>query len=667
MTSPITSSQSTVPEIVIVGAGPVGVRAAQEVLWSNANVKVVLFSKEEGKPYNRALLTSLLFRGEKDVDQLSHALGFGSYSGTLQRYGSPVVAIDRDAATVTDATGRIQHYSVLILALGAIPSTPALPGISLPGVFNFHVKQDLEAVIAFHATPRRTVVLGGGVLGIETSIALKQQGADVTLIGQASTLMPRQLDRQASDILANKVKSLGIDTMLQSQVVEVLGEESVQGLRLADGKIILCDCLILAVGARANIALANQAGLSTDRGIIVDDTMRSSDRNIFAVGDCAQHRGTVYGLLSPGFEQAKVAAQCALGRQVTYYGSTSVTQVKMGINPLVITGEQRPYVIKGERVYDVASSRDYKHVARCTDTDYRKLTLYKGRLTGATWIGNWKEWDNIQEAITQQRRVYPWELMRFRRTGLLWHDQGKRQVSAWPEATIVCNCVGVTRGEISRAIEMGHTSIKALSTYTGAAASCGSCLPLLAELLGYKDETKLQQKNTGIFISSLLVLAVIGLFLSLNPFPVAMDLTHNVWSWDAQSRDIAWNQITGFTILGLIMGNFALSLRKRWVRGKLVSVDGWRTVHGFLGVFSLGAVVIHTGLHAGSNLNQLLLITFMATSLLGAISGGLTTLARKRVSAAVNNNLARWTRIHTFVLWPLAVLVGFHILSSYYF
>ena len=651
-----TALESARPTIVIVGTGPVGVRAAHEIIKRNSAAQIVLFGNEAGKPYNRALLTSLLFRGTVDETELTQAMDVSSPS--IKHYHSEVISIDRHAHTVTDASGRVHGYSALILAMGSNPSTPTIAGINLPGVYTFYSRQDLEQVLALHANSRRTLIMGGSVLGLEVALAINQRGSDVEVLNRSAKLMSRLLDQHASALLEHKVRTLGIDIMLNEQIVEVEGETSVRGARLASGKHIDCDCVILAMGIWSNTQLAANAGLDIAQGIIVDDSMRTNDANIFAIGDCAQHRGTIYGLLAPGFEQASIAVQSALGASASYPGSTSITRVKMG---------QKPLIIVGKRVETEISAQNHKELVYKNRDEYRKLVLHKGMVVGATLIGSWELWGRLQEAMARRRRLKLWDTVNFRLTGTLWKDPRENQVSRWPEQTLVCNCMNITRGELSQAVAQGCNTIEAISSRTGAGTVCKSCLPMLAELAGQRSMLQSQRQSNGILVSSILALGAIVVFLGLSPFQAAQYYSQNGWQWDPQSRDISWDQITGFTILGLIVCSFALLLRKRWRRLKLSTFENWRTAHGFIGVMSVLALSIHTGLHVGFNFNTVVLITFIAALASGAVAGVKVYLASRRISLTANKSQALWSKIHTLVLWPMSVFLGFHILSSYYF
>lgn len=644
------------PTIIIVGAGPVGVRAVQEVSKRNPAAQIVLFGNESRKPYNRALLTSLLFQGSVDEAALTQAMDVG---GSAIKYcQTEVISIDRHAHTVTDALGGVHNYSALILAMGSNPSTPSLPGINLPGIYTFHTKQDLEQVLSFHTQSRRTLILGGSVLGLEIALAVKQRGSEVIVLNRSAKLMSRFLDQHASALLENKVRDFDIDIMLNEQIAEVEGKTCVTGALLASGKHLDCDCIILAMGIWSNTELAANAGLDTAQGITVDDCMRTSDADIFAIGDCAQHRGTIYGLLAPGFEQASVAVQCALGASATYPGSTSITRVKMG---------QKPLIIVGERVDVEVTKLGHQELVYSNSNEYRKLVLYKGALIGATLIGSWELWGRLQEAMARRRRLTLWDALIFRLTGTLWKDPRENQVGRWPEQTLVCNCMNITRGELSQAVAQGCSTVAAISSRTGAGTVCKSCLPMLAELAGQRNLAQSQPQSKGILVSSILVLGVIAVFLSLAPFQPAQYYSQNSWQWDPQSRNIYWDQITGFTILGLILCSFTLLLRKRWRRLKHYSYESWRTLHGLIGVLSMVAVVIHTGLHLGFNFNAVVLITFIMALASGAAAGVKVNLASKHISLTANKSLVLWSRIHTLVLWPMSAFLGFHILSSYYY
>ena len=243
--------------------------------------------------------------------------------GLERRFGCTVTAIDRAARHVVDSWGRVQPYSKLILATGARPHLPKIPGITLAGVFTFRNFGDAQRLIARRVRTRRTLVLGGGLFGLQAARAMRKSRIEVAIIDHATGLMPRHLDAVAADLLKNHVELAGVRVVLNTGVRSIYGDTRVAGVRLMSGEDIACDTIILATGLRPRVELALAAGLPVRTGIRVDDQLRTLDPDIHAVGECAEHRGVVYGMADPGLEQAQIVAAVLAGESRLYQGSTA--------------------------------------------------------------------------------------------------------------------------------------------------------------------------------------------------------------------------------------------------------------------------------------------------------------------------------------------------------
>lgn len=287
--------------IVVIGAGPVGVRAATELLRRSPGHPVVLFGDEEGEPYDRVQLSAFLM-GDVPLAALFHGMQLPQSRGFTARLGVRVVAIDRAAKVVRDARGALQPYSTLVLATGSTPHVPDIPGIALPGVFRFRDWRDAERLAARRTRTRQAVVLGGGLLGLETARAIRRFQTVVTVVEHNPHLMARQLDPVAGAELRRQVEAMGIRVVTGDGVRCVRGQQAVEGIELHSGTRIDCDTIVLATGIRPSIDLALQSGIAVNRGIRVDDQLRTSDPAVHAIGECAEHRGVVHGLVAPGLE-----------------------------------------------------------------------------------------------------------------------------------------------------------------------------------------------------------------------------------------------------------------------------------------------------------------------------------------------------------------------------
>jgi nitrite reductase (NADH) large subunit len=297
---------------------------------------------------------------------------------------------------------------------------------------------------------------------------------------------------------------------------------------------------------------------------------------------------------------------------------------------------------------------------------HRRLILSRGRLVGAVAIGDWPEQARIHGAILQRRRLWAWEQARFRRTGLLWPGRRAIPVAEWPESALVCNCLGVRRGALSAACAAGCATVEALALATGASSVCGSCRPLLAGLLGAPATTGPVPGSRALLAAAVLVLPVLAGLAFLSPFPPSDSIQN------APAIGLLWHstpvrRVTGFSLLGVVVLSLLLSARKRIARFRSGSVGAWRAIHAGLGLASLLGLATHTGLRLGENLNRVLMLDFLALALAGSLAGLVTALERRLDGPTSRRLRAGWTLTHIVLTWPLPVLVGFHILATYYY
>ena len=642
--------------VVIIGTGPTGIRVAEELLKREPTRPIVLYGDEPWEPYQRVQLSALLM-GDIGWNAINNRLTLPPWHRVVQRHHCAVVAIDRARHLVHDEHGGEQVYSKLILATGSRPRIPAIPGIERAGVFSFRNLSDVQQLMARRVRSRHTVVLGGGLLGIEAARALRRYSTSVVLNQHAPRLMNRQLDEAAAAQLQRHVEALGVVVVLNDSIREVLGDESVKSLRLQSGATLECDTLVLATGITPNTQLASDAKLSVGRGIRVDDHMTTSDPDILAIGECAEHRGQVIGVVAPGLEQAAVAALRLTVGHARYQGLITATHLKVvGLPVFSIgeTGDEENPAYHRARTWAVADSNLY-----------RKIILRNGRLVGAIGVGAWPEAVAVQEAVVHQRRISPLVQWRFCRSGQLWSGAGQDSIAYWPAAAIVCKCAAISRGSLTEALVQGCMSVECLVENTGAGRVCGSCRPLLAELVGAPTQPPQVQGRRTLLWASLVSLVVVAGFYLSGGFPVMASVQEGLWPQRLWT-DGFWKQLSGYALLTLGLTALLLSLRKRWPRFVFGTFGGWRVVHVVLGLCMLGVLVLHTGLRLGNNLNFLLLISFVLLTKLGSLAGA--TVAAERHPTRRTRLWKKYTALaHIVLTWPLPVLLGFHILSVYYF
>ncbi len=639
--------------VVVVGAGPAGIRAAQELARRRPDQAIVIYGDEPSEPYNRVRLSSFLI-GELDWQALTRDLALPKDAAIVTRYGCAVTVIDRENRTLHDSTGGVQVYSKLILALGSRPYVPDIPGIKLSGVYTFRDVRDVQHLLARRVRSRRTVVLGGGLLGLEAARAMQRFNTEVYVVEHQTRLMMRQLDEPAAAELLAHVRGLGIEVILGDGVRRVTGEPRVTGVQLRSERLIDCDTVIVATGIQPNIELARRAGIHVGRAIRVDDRMLTSDPDIQAVGECAEHRKRVYGFVAPGLEQAAVAAHHLAGGQTNYRGSMIAARLKVLDLPVFSMGP----VTEEERL-DLGREWHFR-----APGIYRKIVTWRGQLAGAVTLGPCPELGRLQEGVIRGRHIWPWQLLRFLRTGSPWPDTQQDNVLAWPATATVCNCTGITRGQLSEAVTGGCRTVEALATRTGASTVCGSCRPLLAQLAGGapggpERGWKWLLGAGGLALPLALALGLVILI----PYAETVQVP---WQWDLLWRESFWKQVSGYSVLGLSVLLLLLSLRKRIRRFKLGDFPIWRVVHAVLGALTLAGLAVHTGGRLGSNLNFALIASFLGVVALGSMAGGVIALEHK-LGAGAARLRRTWTWTHILLFWPIPMLLALHVFKTYYY
>lgn len=641
-------------------------RFARELIARDSDAELIIYGEEAHEPYNRVRLSSWL-AGEVSLSDLTDISADLPKARIDQRLGYRVSAIDPARRVITDHHGHEQHYENLILATGSYPHVPDIPGMNLSGVYTLRNLDDAQRLYARQARTHRTVVIGGGLLGLEAARGMQAGNTEVTIIEHADRLLANQLDNDASDRLQEQLESLGLTVSIGDGIREILGQERAAGVRLRSGRIIKCDTVLVSTGIRPNIQLARAAGLSFGRGIKVDSSMRTSDPAIYAVGECAEHEGEVYGLVAPGFEQATVAANAIVGQPGTYQGSIAACRLKVvgtqvfSMGPMGITAS--PF-----------AGASYRYFNRSAGI-YRKILVHRNRLIGAISLGDWTETVRLQTHIGNDQRIYPWQVVRFVHTGRLWPEDEGNQVANWPATAIVCQCNGVTRDAVSKAIEQGARTVDAVSRCTNASTVCGSCKPLVADLLGEPNKIEPATGTPALVVFGMAGLVLVLLFLLGPKMEYASSVQLDSWfaqatglHWDILWRSTTVKQWTGYSVLALAVMSLLISFRKRQPRFReMVRFDYWRIAHITLGTLVIALLVAHTGFRMGHGLNFLLMLSFMSLLLIGAISSLLIGLSH-RLPAGKTVRLRRQSVfLHIMLFWPVPVLLAWHIFKTYWY
>ncbi|WP_422388636.1 NAD(P)/FAD-dependent oxidoreductase [Bradyrhizobium symbiodeficiens] len=364
--------------LVIVGNGMAAARLVDELAKTSlGRYAVAVIGEEPRLAYNRVLLSSVL-AGETGSHEIElRPADWWRHRGVTVRYGYRVIEIDTGRRELKIEGEESMEYSKLVLATGSTPLRLNLPGADLAGVHTFRDTRDVDLLLTLAAAKKRVVVVGGGLLGLEAAYGLAKAGAPVTLLHLMDRLMERQLDGPAAGLLKTLVERKGIRILLNASTARIHGEGHVEAVELADGSRIEADAVIFAAGIKPNVALAKDAGIAVNRGVVVNDLMQTSSLDIFALGECAEHRGTCYGLVEPAYEQARVLARHLAGKPAAYQGSVVSTNLKVSGVSVFSAGD----FMGGE------GSESLVLTDRRRGT-YKKLVIADGRLTGAVLIGD---------------------------------------------------------------------------------------------------------------------------------------------------------------------------------------------------------------------------------------------------------------------------------------
>ncbi|MBD9628665.1 nitrite reductase large subunit NirB [Pseudomonas sp. PDM19] len=466
-------------KLVLIGNGMAGVRTLEELLKIAPDLyDITVFGAEPHPNYNRILLSPVLAGEQAFEDIVLNDLNWYSENGIRLLLNRKVSRIDRHRRKVYAEDGTEAEYDRLLIATGSNPFILPVPGSRLQGVIGYRDIADTQTMIDTAGTHSHAVVIGGGLLGLEAANGLKQRGMDVTVVHLSDWLLERQLDRTAGKLLQEALESRGINFRLNTHTEELIDDGSgrVCAIRFKDGEVIAADLVVMAAGIRPNTELAEKTGLPCNRGILVNDTLQTYDPRIYALGECASHRGIAYGLVAPLFEQAKVCANhLAMLGFARYQGSVTSTKLKVTGIDLFSAGQ----FMGGEGTETITLSDPIGGV-------YKKLVIKDDVLVGACLYGDTADGGWYFRQIRENHNVGEIrDHLMFGESSIgdVGH-QGQNSAANMPDTAEVCGCNGVCKGTIVKAIqENGLFSVDEVKKHTKAASSCGSCAGLVEQIL----------------------------------------------------------------------------------------------------------------------------------------------------------------------------------------
>jgi nitrite reductase (NADH) large subunit len=466
-------------KIVVIGNGMVGYKFCEKLRAKDHSLQfeLTVFGEETRPAYDRVHLSDY-FRGKRAEDLEMVPTNWYNYNNITLHLGDPIINIDTLSKTVDAHSGIMESYDYLVLATGSAAFVPPIPGVEKEGVFIYRTIEDLELMTAYAKKAKKGAVIGGGLLGLEAAKAMLDLGiSDTHIIEFAPRLMPRQIDDAGSALLKNKLQSLGLKIHTSKNTSAILGETAITGMRFADDTTIDTDMLVISAGIKPRDELAKAAFLQTGPrgGIVVNDTLQTSDPSIFAIGECALHQGMIYGLVAPGYEMADVVASNLTGGDKAFTGYDMSTKLKLVGIDVASFGD--PFC-SGEHIRTIALEDTRKGV-------YKRINISQDgkQLLGGILVGDAEQYNLLLQTCKNTIALPP------NPEDLILGARGESAeagagVLSLPDEALICSCESISKGDICKAVsEGGCESVEAIKQCTRAGTGCGGCVPMLKDLM----------------------------------------------------------------------------------------------------------------------------------------------------------------------------------------
>ncbi|MCM3670753.1 nitrite reductase large subunit NirB [Mesobacillus maritimus] len=455
--------------LVLIGNGMAGIRTIEGILNNDSDqYEITVFGTEPYPNYNRIQLSKVL-QGDNSLKDITLNDWQWYEENNIRLYpGETVTKIDKNQQVLYTDKGKTKGYDKLIIATGSNPFVLPLPGVNKEGVIAFRNIDDTETIVKYSKQYKKAAVIGGGLLGLEAARGLLNLGMEVDVVHIHDYIMERQLDRTAGKLLQQELEKQGMNFHLNKVTTEIIGRKRVKGLQFNDGSQIKADLVVMAVGIKPNVDLARETGIPVNRGILVNDYMETEVANIYAVGECAEHRGMVYGLVAPLYQQGEILAKRICGIEtIGYKGSVLSTQLKVSGVDVFSAGK-----INEEENSKVSILHDDLQGV------YQKVIFEHGKMTGAVLFGDTKDGNKFLKYIKSSVSVEEYLQSIETKTNESY------SVADLPPDELICGCNGVTKGVIVEAIQsQGLTTVDQVKSCTNASRSCGGCKQLVSELL----------------------------------------------------------------------------------------------------------------------------------------------------------------------------------------
>ena len=474
--------ETTKQRLVVIGNGMAGGRFVEEVIARGGaeQFDIVMFGEEGHGNYNRVLLSGVLAGTHTPSDIFINSVDWYEQNGIKLYSGVRAGWIDRLSKSVYAPGGIAEPYDKLVVATGSGAYVPPMANLYnedggfIDGVFVFRTLEDCQMMTGYAARASKAVVVGGGLLGLEAARGLMGKGLEVHVAHLNSHLMDTQLDAESGRMLKQQMEDLGVNIHLTKMTTAIAGDGRVTGVSFRDGEELDCDMVVLAAGIRPNVDLAKQAGLQVQQGIVVNDDLSCrNDQDVYAIGECAQHRGRLYGTITPAWEQAVVLASRLTGSnpEASYRGSRVSTKLKVMDVELAVMGDRDPLSDADELV-------NYSEPGRGV---YKKLIIREGRLAGAILLGDGLTSAGVIQAYDRNSELPA------NRSELIFPGTAAKtiDVAELPVNAQICNCNGVSKGKIAEAVEDGLKTLQEVCSATRAGSGCGACKTQVQAVLDF--------------------------------------------------------------------------------------------------------------------------------------------------------------------------------------
>jgi nitrite reductase (NADH) large subunit len=629
-------------------------------LGLNRSYRIVVLGEEPWVAYDRVHLTRLL-RGST-LDELTFRTRDWYESNQIDlRIAIKVQSVDLEHRTLRTDDGFRMPFDKLVLATGAQAIRPKLPGASLEHVYVYRTAQDLlklrDRISASRSSHHPAVVVGAGLLGLEAAEALMDLGLRVRVLEAADYLLSRQLDRVSAAVVEELLKRRGfeVDTGIRVTHIERRSTSDSLALTLSTEDTLEASLVLLAVGIRPRDELARDVGIRCDLfgGVEINDRLETSAAGVYAIGECTRHKGHSYGLVAPGYAMAEALAEQLSGKSRQFEGIEPSTRLKISGVELSVIGESGTDDVESR----ILTYRDESH--------WRRLVLRGGRVVGGTVVGDWEELPLLQDAIVRRTKFRERQERRFQQRRAVWGN-GAASLSTWPDSAVVCSCTGATCGTLRRAQADGCSSVDLLTQKTGAGGVCGSCQPLLRGLITGEATPGVAGIAKTTLVAAVLAI-VFAILTAAMPAIGYAESTGSGFQLDTLWRDSVIKQITGFSVLGLLVIEALISVRKRIPKVRWGRFASWRAFHAVVGAVVLLGLLVHTGFRLGHNVDRWLIVCLLTTTIVGGGAGVLVAIEPHSPSGRIVSLRSWFTKVHLWLLWPLPVLIAAHVVKVYFF